>query len=638
MSQGIQIQKELDLFVNSLASKAIATPKQTLSNLSYFYPLIKNQRNVELLTFTFIKYCSVFFNDNKLINSKVNYSVLECFNYIVISKFRISQPHLSFKDFYKGLQAGILNYINSDRGGGNYHWKLLPVLSGILLSIDQRDNFFNNIAIERDILKTDTYFINLFQTCILKTLNDPSCLQNFEILSLSLICLSISLSHIRANVNLPFDHFENFLVDLVFENGIVNGLLKNKQDDDPILKNLSNLALLIEYCFEKNKNFNDIDLTLNKITSVTNNINSVYKSDKPTNYQFLKKIVFTVVIIFQSIINIFSHKHKFLQIQFSRKFLINLYNLNFVIDEIGTGGFSSYNFIYHHSIGYLISNDLNTAEIICKTLLSGINFNALNDNHVELENLKFLLIYMENIVGSCSDELRLDLILPFVFDLINNSRNFFRMQTENDLIIYKPIAEGSHSVFLKFLGILNSNNNNFNIDANLNYIRLNILGYFDQLLRQFPKILSLDQFITSLTKLSTLLMDEMNSVIYFQNPGYYKIFINTLFDKCISYDDNEFLSTPDNNIPQLKTTKSALIFSFINIIPFIPTSDFLYYLKITANNVLSSLKSKDERIFLTNSMFDAILDVNKIDSQKENLGIQWWYSNINNDNNEIAKL
>lgn len=566
----------LDFVLNELVhpSKDTTTTK-ILSYLAYYYPSIKNEDNIKLLTYTFMR-CPLFFNESKVISFEDNYKLIEFFNYIISHKFSISLPHLSFQRFFQAMLQGFQMSIARDP---QYHWKMVPVIAGILSTTK-----------DRNWTKTDEELIAIWQKLLITTLTrDRSCIDSFEVTSTSLLAASFAIDYLPSKI----PDYSHFIVDLIYLHKLNNGYIPELNwQTDPALKNVSRLAKLTQAMISNNFDSFKCKVLVEKLVWFSKNLNQKSYTDQ----QLLKTIVFTNIVIFESIINqsmIFPNIP--FQVGIARNFLTVFSNSNFIIDQIGTGGFNSYNFVYYYSIDVLLAHDVGALEVLVLSLMSALDFAHLESNIIQTSNLKFLLILIENVVTKLSPRLQGDLFI-FVESLISTQHNEYFKEFNKE---FQVLLESAHSVILKYI--------------DMKYLNAQKLKEYVLLIfEQYPRFLSLSQISICVKR---ILMNNLTQYDY----------LDSQLTRSIIYCRPDIL-VPDQ---ELKTLRASLVSLQILTLEFCPIHKYQMGLE-SCYNLMRQISDEDDFILLRKILFESILTQNRIDNQKGEIGIRFWYQEVEN--------
>ncbi|GME68962.1 unnamed protein product [[Candida] boidinii] len=711
---------------------------ELLSYIANYYPKLKNEKNVELLTEYFLR-CPVFFSNEANVPFALSNRVLECFRYIFDKKYKTSMPVLKFYKFYHAALTGILNFIKSDPI--NSFWKVIPVISGMLSTINYRDQYDPFPEYSNVIQKIDKQLANILEGSFINFFTSPL-ISNDDLRSVNILCLSLTYDLLNKNfLPLLLDKHGLLPTDicgLMFMSPFglqMTDFLKVKKPDPgtsqevdevqfimterPLLRYLNSLSFLFkEIVLTKDYNtdvkLDQIDLCFNKCLlfaeTLSANTDLYYSGSDKLDLKLLdlyRQILFAKVVMFESIVQWLLESNNRLLLQdflprYSRKVINIFYHLSFILDSIGTGGFESYNFVFSSCLDALLQYRMYDAEILANVFTTGINFCRLKDSYVFRSKLLFTLNYFEQFVNICSDPIRHCLILPLIEDitassLLNKGLNI-NFNDPADLAKFKDIVEASHSIMLKFLTIQDSYDENLipkqqtqsrfwslssffsnNVptavppattieerptvyNENLHVIMNKILPYTELSISQFPLLLSTIQLNIIIETLARSIFP--NSKIYDIDHELCERFLNILYNNCTDKINKSIIVSLDSHSEEfdhirsdtqeafeknngngengeelsdqvLKTRASCLISSLIGIFPLMPSHIFIKWLNISKNELILPLIRKEEKEFLLNKLWNSIIVCNKYDPQKGNLGIDWWYKNINNSENPI---
>ncbi|OWB72876.1 protein binding protein [[Candida] boidinii] len=735
-----QLDYLLEELINPYVKKTDLTQiergNQLLSYIANYYPKLKNEKNVELLTEYFLR-CPVFFSNDANVPFALSNRILECFRYIFDKKYKTSMPVLKFYKFYHAALTGILNFIKLDPT--THFWKVIPVISGILSTINYRDQYDPFPEYSNVIKKIDKQLATILETSFIQFFTSPL-VSNDNLRSVNILCLSLTYGILN----------KSFLPQLLNKHGLlltdICGLMfispfglqmtnflkiENSESESsqkidkvqsimterPLLRYLNSLSFLFkEIVLTKDYNtdikLDQIDLCFNKCLifaeTLSANTDLYYSSSDKLDLKLLdlyRQILFAKVVMFESIVQWLLESNNSLLLQdvlprYSRKVINIFYHISFILDYIGTGGFESYNFVFSSCLDAILQYRMYDAEILANVFTTGINFCRLKESYVFRSKLLFTLNYFEQFVNICSDSIRHCLILPLIEDitassLLNKGLNI-NFNDPADLAKFKDIVEASHSIMLKFLTIQDSYDENLiskqqtksrfwslstffsngvppqpttNIEErptvyneNLHIIMNKILPYTELSISQFPLLLSTIQLNIIIETLARSIFP--NSKIYDIDHELGERFLNILYNNCTDKINKSIIVSLDSHSEEfdniksdtqeafeknkensgngeelsdnvLKTRASCLISSLIGIFPLMPPHIFIKWLNISKNELISPLIRKEEKEFLLNKLWNSIIVCNKYDPQKGNLGINWWYKNINNSKNPI---
>lgn len=280
--------------------------------------------------------------------------------------------------------------------------------------------------------------------------------------------------------------------------------------------------------------------------------------------------------------------------------LLSLYYMNPVLMKIGSGGFSTFQFVYFACVD-CITPHFEVTDSLLQTLMAGISYENLS-MEIEQDKLLFFLELSEQLICSCSNSLRLELIIPFVERVINDDPF---VQGPNS----QPILEAAHSVYLKWFTIVESDP--FYVSSYGKVICGKILRYIDTVVSEFPFRLSHQQLNFALQTISRLIFS--NGPLFVVEKSLCRRFLNGFFNYCV----REPYVTRDG-----LSRKTLLTLTLLKLIPLVSTEVYVPWLKLVYGTLISGSSEKDA---LIDGLWDMLLDTNKKDPQKGSLGFLWWY-------------
>ncbi|KAG7900116.1 hypothetical protein KL907_004878 [Ogataea polymorpha] len=624
---GVATPTPLDyLFDELTAPKPSTTPDKVLSYLAYYYPKLKNENNVELLTLCFLR-CPLFFNDAQLVSFNDNYRVIECFKYIMDKKFQISQPTLPFYRFYNAL-FGALAKVVADSACA---WKVVPVAVGCLLSVDSRNDYDRYPEHFQLIATVDAKLVDMAAHTLERSMDGPL---SKDLLCLNVVALScvqdklvdsqlLRILRVRSDIL-------KILTELTFNSpyGLDNGRLLTKSNANTpiVVRHLNRISFLFTKLTSIHPKIallaDDLDLILNRIQTFSESVLSI-PNPSETQWSTLRVVLFAQVMMFEGIMA------RFFQINnhslnstvlptLCRKILTTLFNFNFVVDRIGTGGFESYNFVYASCLSTLTSYDIPTAETLIKCWTSSVAFKKVDNSATERGKLLFDLQFIENVVNLVSDSLKFEFIIPIVQDLIGNAQD-------------QAVLESAHSVMLKYFTSVDTYNEAQLVDYtnNVKHVGAQLIDYLTLSLDQFPARLSLSQVGIIVETLAKITFPD--TAVHECDPELYRELLLLVYNRCLVATSEEL---PNVQAPP-KTRHGAFTSLLIRILPLIPFDEYQSWLERTLSLAFRTVG--DERTYLLDLLWDSILGTNRHYPQKGYVGIQWWYEHVN-ESQEKAKL
>lgn len=587
--------------------------------------MLTNTLNIALLTQYLLQCEAIIPNQNPDIS--IAHLVTEAFRSAVNRKHLISTPTLPVDAFYEGILHGISQVVPE--------WRCVPAIVGILAA--QKTQSSSVIIRVESLLKT-----RLVQS-VVETLRLNTGNTDLEIVTILLLGLGLTFPNLpdSEKKRLPVVRLLPEALELVFfsKYGLQSVLDIKSQDNvsldlkfqSPVISGLNSLSYLIQYCISRLKNdIKLLDFTTSKLLKFTSNIGDIYKTavknqpgiDKNEKYwKLLKLAVFSLTVVYQGIISVSLHSatnllyNSFPGIYF--KNLRSLFNIHFIVDNIGTAGFSAYNFVYFTSLDGIFETSIPESENLARLLVSECNLGKIDDE-VERGKILFTLDYYEHLVQISSQEVVDNLILPFTNKYLNPIENL-----NSDTI--RPILESAHSVVLASLSSPS------NAAANAKFIPT----YTQAVLNLFPSILSADQFILAIESIAKAVYPP--SPIFQINSRLGSMLMAILYKKADETDPNILLpalpssTSPtsrgekvnsDEDLPQPPTVRTTILAALINVICYVNARDVKPWLDKAWNLV----HQRNEKDFIKGELWRTISG--KFDMHRANIGIKWWYENI----------
>ncbi|KAK6461709.1 hypothetical protein DFJ63DRAFT_314340 [Scheffersomyces coipomensis] len=561
--------QDLDYLIDELRNpKSDTTIKKVLGYLYHYLPYVKHEHNLRILFSSFLNTPVCF--GQSVVPFESNYMIIEVFKLITDKKLKISQPTLSIKSFYTVILKELTNFVAYNPIANS--WKVLPIITGILLSNQLRDDLYvipNVFEFRWFFSDWDKQIKQLFQNSINYSLSHS---QPEDVVDLSLVSLALTYNkdeNIHAKVSLSF--IIQRLVHLLFispQNSTLaylkllhldplskesEQLIQEEILQKPIIKHLNKLSFLLEACFKSLKfdlqsyelimNTLDILLTydrqLNHISANSDFNHPKSSADtNPIHQQFwyiMKNIFFSQIIIIQGILTrfltanaksfpVFNPFRRNISVtieqqyhQISLKILSILYYSNFILLSIGQGGFDNYNFVYYLTLELSLSS-LNTNsnfENSTKYLISNyqeINYypNILNNNYIMRSKVLFSLGLWENYLQKVqSHPKKNDKFINN--DIFNITFNLVDDNKYND----DDLIEASHSVLLFCF----SNNEDADINKFVEYVKILFL--------QFPRRISSHQLSIAVETIGKKILSNP-----FQNGVIVENFLHFIYEEC----------------------------------------------------------------------------------------------------------
>lgn len=742
-SQANPTPLELDYLIHTLRNPTSDTTVQKVLGYVYHYlPYVKVEHNLRVIFSSFLNSPVCF--GNEVPSYEQNYQIIEVFKLITDKKLKVSQPTLSIKTYYDVLFKELLNFVGFDPLRNS--WKVMPIISGLWLSNELRDQFYT----ESDFLQYKWFFHDwdeksdlLFKRCLQNTLSGAA---NPDVINLSLLSLALKYK-LRENLNdyLGRVHRKfviSRLTDLVFNPGSSSAytffaqtnpanpnwdlFIKTNVLQKPVVKHINRIAFLLESLLvDLQPSEENNQLIINLVTSMLDfnrdlnyftaghpllNIGADKIKDEDSfqlQYTLLMKgYLFFQVIVFQGILSRFvsvrnvslryllfrsqSHISRIenLYCRICRIILHSLYYLNFILMNIGLGGFDGYNFVYYVCLEVCLQNNQNgefenfTRYLIGNYKEVNLHFEALNRNYVGRSKVLFVLGLWENFLQNVKkgNPRFLEFIYDTTIDLARNPHI-------EDLLL----VEAAHSVLLVYF------TNKDDTSRGLGQV----LHYFEILVEQFPGVLSANQLSVAVETLGKKILstpivygdnkiyrtsaDEFLEVVYFKCQNTMtgvriKAASETVISSAQPIPEIDAASTmsrlnkhdPEQtnivkankrkkpkDLPGMKllpggnhgqehftkreipeTSREAIIVAFLNIIPYLPLNVFVLWLNKIWSLIMSS--NQQERAYLTDKLW-YVLSRN-LDHNRCEIAYPWWYETkqaVENDighQREISKL
>lgn len=595
--------QELDYLVNELRNPPPGTTvNKVLGYLYNYLPYIKHEQNLRLVIASFLN-TPVCFNVHQLPKFEENYPIIEVFKLIFDKKLKISIPTLPIKTFYTILLKELKNFqafnpkLNS--------WKILPILSGVLLSNNLRNELYsevNFVEYKWFFDDWDKEVMELFTTALNYSISEilPNDVNFLSLTSFALVYKKeerIIIDEYTRKIPSPviinklmemvfFDHDVSTLVyqkffNLDAKNPEIEQIVYNKIMNKPVVKHLNKLSFLLEAYFTT-LGFDQVNEllvrdNLIRITQFNKTLNhsangsifNDFNGSKQANpliknfWFFMKSLLFSEIIIFQGILTrfvtansnfgnrsffLFGGRRELSRIEYQYKdialeLIPNLYYINFILLSIGQGGFDNYNFVYYLTIELALTTGIRFEK---NTLYLIGNYQEVNLHPDVLNNNYIETSKVIFILGLWENYLQLSHRQPGfrqeIYNIVIGLADDKRY--DND-----ELLEAAHSVLLFYF----ANSEVININAVLQYVEL--------LLLQFPQRLSETQL---------------------------NVAIETLGKKILPTSDGErflmFLVNQKCYIP------------LIQLIPYIPVDKFLHWIN-RIHDLISVGNSKEDEMF-----------------------------------------
>lgn len=531
-----QTPQDLDFLINDLRFplKNASIPK-FLGYLYHYLPYVKYEHNLKLVIASFLNNPLCF--GTPVTSFENNYPIIEVFKLITDKKLKVSKPTLSIKAYYEILLKELKNFALFKPIENS--WKVLPIIAGVMLSNELRDQLYTNVNIlEYKVFfsKWDKEIFELFANCLKHAIHQY---QNDDIVNLALLSLAVvykkdgdirrytpkipNIFIIRKLIHLMFDPHsltslavfnKYFQFDPSFPN--IEEVVQREITQKPVVKHINKLSFLLETYFKTLPiDSPSYELTENSLiviksynqslaasTSASRLFNTNNTESHPLHQQFwfsMKSLLFSQVLIFQGIMSRLlsagAPSYSFwlfgrpsastaLEVEYkqnSYKILHCLYYVNFILLSIGQGGFDGYNFIYYLCIEIVLKNNGDQDFENFTRFLIG-NYNEINLNGQVLNNNYTIRCKVLFVLGLWENYLQQEYSKNNLF--INNEIFHICLSLVKDSHIHDvDLIEASHSVLLVFFS--KSDNTSLQWTKTLEYIEL--------LTSQFPLILSANQ-------------------------------------------------------------------------------------------------------------------------------------------------
>lgn len=628
-----QVPTALDYLLHDIVNpKSSTTPDKIYSYLAYYYPKLQNTYNVNLLTTHFLK-CPIFFNSIESITVEKLTKIIECFQYIIITKFKVSNPTIPFHEFYSFIYDACRLFIQSEPTA---YWKVLAILGGCISAIPIMNDYNPYPTHFNVISKLNSLFIDLYSDSLIS-------IMKIELIPILKDPFLISLIYTQEHLSNNFyssllkvnPKILSELMKILFfsEYGLNKGLiLENNMDHSLIMKNQPVLRQLNKWAFIYGKIVNiapkdsnslhiissSLDYIVELSTNISNNRLELIKNS-PDKWNFVKYIFFTIIMIFEHATTfILQSKQNLNQISFliSNQMIRSLFYLSYILDQIGTGGFDAYNFVFDSTTSLLVDFNPEMAQILENSLNNEIKLDTTMKTSISESKIVFFLRTTESLLTSLQSSFKNSILFPMIEKIFSGN------STSTEI-------EFCHSIMIKYLNTLNYNDFKTNEEYYL-HVQNIIFPYFNRVLTQFPTYLSLAQ--------TSLITQTCSKVVSLLSMNEYGI-LNSLIDS-VKFQIGISSLTPlpsrtiRNNgdeiiIPEkLNTKRAGLISLYIDIVQFIPTPMFVNILNDIKKNI-DSLNGDKDIYSLYDILWEKLILINKYDCQKGQFGLDWWYDTVN---------
>lgn len=569
--------QDLDYVIETLRNPSPdVSVLKILGYLYHYVPFVKQEHNLRIVFLSFL-------NNNVCFSAPVpsfeeNYLIIEVFKLICDKKLKVSQPALSIKSFYTILLTEIKNFILFNPYQNC--WKALPILTGIALSSDLRDELYlrtEPLQYRWFFLDSDSKINAMFKDCLTFTLSGSI---SPDITNLALLCLALKFRPesdklVEYTRRIKPNGLIQQLMTLLFSSNMSGLTVYNKFSEidphspnaeefinsqvfnKPTMKHLNKLATLVgafikilPYDYSLTKLISDMTLLmldfnqkLNHFSSSSSYLNSSIDIKHNGEAYFsqywlhMKSILFSEVIIFRDILDRFISwgrstlmgkitgwriDSKQLDCHYSNvceKIIHSLYYLHYILTAIGQGGFDIYNFVYYVSLEFRLRNNRQSEfENFSKFLIG--NYQEVNLHYDALNR---------NYVSRCKVKFVFGLWEYYIQECSQKNPQFmeFIYQTVLELVRNRSLndtslVEAGHSDLLAYFAQMD--NSNSSIQSVLNYAEL--------LIDHFPKLLSASQLSIAIETLGKKALS--NPIIFTDHlqPNSAEMFLDFIYFKC----------------------------------------------------------------------------------------------------------
>lgn len=352
--------QELDFLINELRNpKPDTTINKVLGYLYNYIPYIRHEHNLRLVIASFLNCPVCFGGSGTSISSSFefekNYLIIEVFKLIIDKKLKISMPVISIKQFYTIILKELQNFQHYNPIMNS--WKILPIITGILLSNELRDQLYtevNFIEYKWFFANLDKEIYQLFNNALPHSLSQSldNNINYLSLMSLALVFKNSERHHKDSSDTVV--HTKNIsnifmiqkLTEMIFldrkvsmlvyqkffqlnpHNENIESVILNDIMNKPVVKHLNKLSFLLEHYFSALDftqledqvvgqsliiitNFNKHLNHETKNYTLFNNFNNTPDArtgNNPLTQNFwftMKNLLFSQIIIFQGILSRF---------------------------------------------------------------------------------------------------------------------------------------------------------------------------------------------------------------------------------------------------------------------------------------------------------------------------------------------
>lgn len=352
--------QELDFLINELRNpKPDTTINKVLGYLYNYIPYIRHEHNLRLVIASFLNCPVCFGGSGTSISSSFefekNYLIIEVVKLIIDKKLKISMPVISIKQFYTIILKELQNFQHYNPIMNS--WKILPIITGILLSNELRDQLYtevNFVEYKWFFANLDKEIYQLFNNALPYSLSQSldNNINYLSLMSLALVFKNSERHHKDSNDTVV--HTKNIsnifmiqkLTEMIFldrkvsmlvyqkffqlnpHNENIESVILNDIMNKPVVKHLNKLSFLLEHYFSALDftqledqvvgqsliiitNFNKHLNHETKNYTLFNNFNNTPDArtgNNPLTQNFwftMKNLLFSQIIIFQGILSRF---------------------------------------------------------------------------------------------------------------------------------------------------------------------------------------------------------------------------------------------------------------------------------------------------------------------------------------------
>ena len=352
--------QELDFLINELRNpKPDTTINKVLGYLYNYIPYIRHEHNLRLVIASFLNCPVCFGGSGTSISSSFefekNYLIIEVVKLIIDKKLKISMPVISIKQFYTIILKELQNFQHYNPIMNS--WKILPIITGILLSNELRDQLYtevNFVEYKWFFANLDKEIYQLFNNALPYSLSQSldNNINYLSLMSLALVFKNSERHHKDSSDTVV--HTKNIsnifmiqkLTEMIFldrkvsmlvyqkffqlnpHNENIESVILNDIMNKPVVKHLNKLSFLLEHYFSALDftqledqvvgqsliiitNFNKHLNHETKNYTLFNNFNNTPDArtgNNPLTQNFwftMKNLLFSQIIIFQGILSRF---------------------------------------------------------------------------------------------------------------------------------------------------------------------------------------------------------------------------------------------------------------------------------------------------------------------------------------------